>query len=292
MFIDRAKIYVASGAGGDGVVSFRREKHVPRGGPDGGDGGRGGSVYLAGPYGLNTLVGFRYRPRYPAPDGKPGAKQRRTGASGEDLVVFCPVGTQAYRLPEKALTADLDEDGKRVLVARGGRGGKGNGPFATSPRPPRGPHLGVVELDRERAFVMADIPGLIAGASGGAGLGHDFLRHIERTRMVAVVVDAAGSEGRDPVGDLTVVLGELETHSPELAAKVALVIANKIDLPGATVHVQRLREATGLPVLPLSASSGAGCDDLVGILARELEARRLWTVGLPTSDDEPFDPLA
>jgi GTP-binding protein len=348
MFIDRAKIYVCSGSGGDGVVSFRREKFVPRGGPDGGDGGRGGSVYLAGTYGLNTLVGFRYRPRYIARDGKPGAKQRRTGASGEDLVVFCPVGTQAYRLPEKVLAADLDEDGKRVLIAQGGHGGKGNVHFATSTRQaPRiatpggsgegfelqlelrliadvglagmpnagkssilsrltnarpevaaypfttlGPHLGVVELDRERAFVMADIPGLIAGASGGAGLGHDFLRHIERTRLVAVVVDAAGSEGRDPVGDFAVVLGELKTHSPALVAKVALVIANKIDLPDATAHVHRLREAAGLPVLPLSAVSGAGCDDLVSFLTRELETRGLWTVGLPTSDDEPFDPCA
>ncbi len=348
MFIDRAKIYVSSGAGGDGVVSFRREKYVPRGGPDGGDGGRGGSVFLTGTYGLNTLVGFRYRPRYLAPDGKPGAKQRKSGASGGDLVVLCPVGTQAYRLPEKVLVADLDEDGKRVLVARGGRGGKGNVHFATSTRqapristpgtPGEGfelqlelkliadvglagmpnagkssilarltharpeiaaypfttlePHLGVVELDRERAFVLADIPGLIAGASEGVGLGHDFLRHIERTRMVAVVVDTAGSEGRDPVEDFAVVLAELKAHSPELAAKVALVIANKIDLPGATVQVHRLREATGLPVLPLSAVSGAGCEDLLVLLARELEVRGLWTVGLPASNGDSFDPLA
>ncbi|HUT99529.1 MAG TPA: GTPase ObgE [bacterium] len=348
MFTDRAKIYVCSGSGGDGVVSFRREKYVPRGGPDGGDGGRGGSVYIAGTYGLNTLVCFRYRPRYLAPDGKPGAKQRKTGASGENLVVLCPVGTQAYRLPENVLAADLDEDGKRVLIARGGRGGKGNVHFATATRqapriatpggagegfelqlelkliadvglagmPNAGkssilarltnarpeiaaypfttlePHLGVVELDRERAFVLADIPGLIAGASRGVGLGHDFLRHIERTRLVAVVVDAAGTEGRDPVEDFAVVLGELNAHSPELAAKVALVIGNKIDLPGATVHVHRMREATGLPVLPLSAVSGVGCDDLISLLARELVARGLWTVGLPASDEEPFDPLA
>jgi GTP-binding protein len=347
MFIDRARIYVSSGSGGDGVVSFRREKYVPRGGPDGGDGGRGGSVYLAGTYGLNTLVAFRYRPRYVAPDGRPGAKQKKTGASGEDLVVLCPVGTQAFRLPENVLVADLDGDGKRVLIARGGRGGRGNVHFATPTRrapriatpgspgeafelqlelkliadvglagmPNAGkssilarltnarpevaaypfttlePHLGVVELDTERAFVMADIPGLIAGASAGAGLGHDFLRHIERTRLVAVVVDAAASEDRDPVEDFTVVIAELKAHSPELAAKVALVIANKIDLPGASVHVHRLMAASGLPVVPLSASSGAGCDELVAGLARELEELGLWTADLPPPD-EPFDPLA
>jgi GTP-binding protein len=349
MFVDRAKIFVKSGSGGDGTVSFRREKYVPRGGPDGGDGGRGGSVYLEGTHGQNTLLGFRYRPRYVAPDGRPGGGRKRTGASGEDLIVYCPVGTQARRLPGMVLVADLDEDGRRVLVARGGRGGRGNVHFATPTRrtprkatpgepgeefelqlelkliadvglagmPNAGkssilarltnarpevaaypfttltPHLGVVELDRERAFVLADIPGLISGAGEGAGLGHDFLRHVERTRLVAVVVDAAGTEGRDPIEDYGVVLAELEAYSPALAKKVSLVIANKTDLPDAGKNLKRLRERLTGPVLPLSTVAGTGCTELVAHLARALEAEGLW-VRKDGGDDEDraYDPLA
>lgn len=337
-----------SGSGGDGVVSFRREKFVPRGGPDGGDGGRGGSVYLEGTYGMNTLIGFRYQPRYIAPDGRPGAKRKKTGASGRDLVVYCPVGTQAYRLTDEVLVADLDVDGKRVLITKGGRGGRGNARFATpTRRAPRiatpgtageefelqlelrliadvglagmpnagkssilsrltnarpeiaaypfttlSPHLGVVGIDRERAFVLADIPGLIEGASEGVGLGHDFLRHIERTRVVAVVVDAAGTEGRDPVEDYRIVVGELDAHSPELAEKVTLVIANKIDLPEAGTNLERLREKLEKTVLSISAVEGAGCRELVVHLTRELEKRGLWIApDRGTEKDQTYDPL-
>ncbi|MCX7020657.1 MAG: GTPase ObgE, partial [bacterium] len=333
MFIDRAKISVCSGSGGDGVVSFRREKYVPRGGPDGGDGGRGGSVSLAGTYGLNTLIGFRYRPRYIAHDGKLGAKQRRTGASGENLVILCPVGTQAYRLPENILVADLDEDGKRVLIARGGRGGKGNVHFATSTRqapristpggvgeafelqlelkliadvglagmPNAGkssilarltnarpeiaaypfttlePQLGVVRLDTEREFVVADLPGLIEGAHRGVGLGDRFLRHVRRARLLLHLVDAAAVEGRAPLKDYQAINAELQAYDPQVAALPQMVVLTKLDLPAARENLPRLQEELarrGEPGLAISAATGEGLPELLNATFRRLQQAR------------------
>lgn len=347
MFIDRAKITVRSGKGGDGHVGFRREKYVPKGGPDGGNGGRGGSVYLRADVHLTTLEKFRYQPLYRAPDGEAGGRQRRTGADGADLVVNCPPGTQVYKLPEEVLLADLDEAGEQVLLAAGGRGGLGNSNFATPTRQtprfatpgrpgevlelrlelkvladvglagmpnagkssllarlsnarPRvaaypfttlSPHLGVVTIDRDRGFVMADVPGLIDGAGEGAGLGHDFLRHLERTRVIVVVVDAAATEGREPLEDYRTVRRELRAFSPELDERVGLVCANKTELPDSEECVARLRAELELPVIAVSAATGAGCDELKKQLARLLGADGLWHEDAPAADDA-FDPLA
>lgn len=348
MFIDRAIITVKSGKGGDGVVNFRREKYVPRGGPDGGDGGNGGSVFLRATRHLNTLERFRYQPRYAAEDGKPGEKQKRTGASGDDLYIDCPVGTLVYLQPEDELLADLDEHGAVVPIARGGRGGRGNHNFATPTRraprfatpgrsgetlrlrlelklladvglagmPNAGkssliarlsnarpavdsypfttltPHLGVVTVDRERQFVMADVPGLIEGAVDGAGLGHDFLRHLERARLLAVVIDTAGTEGRDPLDDYRTIRAELSAHDPELDESVTLVVANKCDLPAAREKLDELRQAVELPVVAVSAATGEGCEELVNRLAALLAADGLWEDIDEPDVDEPYDPLA
>jgi len=350
MFVDRAKIMIKSGKGGDGIVSFRREKYVPRGGPDGGDGGRGGSVFLCADKALNTLTSFRYSPRYIGPDGKDGTKQRCSGAAGEDLIIRCPVGTIAHRLPDSTLVADLDEHGKRLLIAQGGRGGKGNQHYATPSRqaprictpgtlgesfelqlelkliadiglagmPNAGkssllarlsnahpeianypfttlkPHLGVVEIDRERAFVMADLPGLIEGASDGVGLGHDFLRHLERTRVIAIVLDAAGTEGRDPLDDYRIIAAELADYSPQMSERVGLIIANKNDLP-LSFDADALQEETGLPVLTISAATGEGIDKLLKLFVKLLADKGLWNE--TSTDDrkkaaETFNPLA
>ena len=321
MFVDSVKIFVKAGDGGRGAVAWRREKYVPSGGPDGGDGGRGGSVYLEATSALSTLIDFRYRPHYRAERGRDGEGGKRHGRSGEDLVLRVPVGTQVYS-EDGQLLVDLVEDGARWLAAAGGKGGRGNARFATPTRqapafaekgepgeerwlrlelklladvglvgfPNVGkstlisvvsaakpkiadyhfttlvPNLGVVSLGPGESFVMADIPGLIEGAHRGAGLGHAFLRHIERTSVLVLVVDASAREGRHPVSDLDVLERELERYNPDLAKRRRLIAANMMDLPTAREHLPDVEEwarAREIPVYPVSAATGEGTKELV-----------------------------
>ena len=316
MFIDKARIIVASGAGGDGMVSFRREKYVPRGGPSGGDGGRGGSVIVRAAGNVSTLMDFRRHRKFAAKNGESGGSKNMYGASAEDVVIKVPLGTMVYDVKTDALLADLTHEGQEALLVRGGHGGRGNQHFATSAvraptyaekgepgeekevrlelkvladvgllgfpsvgksslirkvsgaRPEVAayhfttlePHLGVVELSDERSFVMADIPGLIEGASRGVGLGYEFLRHVERTRVLIHVLDAAGSEGRDPLEDFRVINEELSIYSPQLAEKKQIVAANKMDLADAA-QIDALKkeiEAAGYEYFPICALSGEG----------------------------------
>src|SRR5919197_5494129 len=290
MFVDEVDIHVEAGSGGRGCLAFRREKRVPRGGPSGGDGGHGGSVFAVASPHINTLINYRFHPEFTADRGGHGEGSNRTGPTGRDLDLAVPIGTLVYERTADSdqplrLLADLAEEGQRVLVARGGRGGLGNARFATSTnRAPRKvqpgepgeikdlrlelklladvglvgfpnagkstliarisaarpkiadypfttltPHLGVVRLDGDRSFVVADVPGLIEGAHRGLGLGHRFLRHLERTKVLVHLVDVSGASGRNPVADLETVLRELELFRPDLAAKPELVAANKID---------------------------------------------------------------
>lgn len=289
MFIDQATITVHAGNGGDGAISWRREKFVPDGGPDGGDGGRGGSVVLVADEGVRTLLDFKFHPIYKAESGENGRGQKMFGKAGEDLVLHVPVGTLVREFNSKEAVADLSAHGQRFVVAKGGLGGKGNVHFKSSTRQaprfakPGGagqsikitlevklladvglvglpnvgkstilsvltnarpkianyhfttldPNLGVVDMGQGESFVVADIPGLIEGASEGAGLGHDFLRHIERTRILVHVLDMAGSEGRDPLQDFDLIQEELLTYHPDLPGRVQIIVANKMDLPGA-----------------------------------------------------------
>ena len=316
MFIDKARIIVASGAGGDGMVSFRREKYVPRGGPSGGDGGRGGSVIVRAAGNVSTLMDFRRHRKFAAKNGESGGSKNMYGASAEDVVIKVPLGTMVYDVKTDALLADLTHEGQEALLVRGGHGGRGNQHFATSAvraptyaekgepgeekevrlelkvladvgllgfpsvgksslirkvsgaRPEVAayhfttlePHLGVVELSDERSFVMADIPGLIEGASRGVGLGYEFLRHVERTRVLIHVLDAAGSEGRDPLEDFRVINEELSIYSLQLAEKKQIVAANKIDLADAAKieALQKEIEAAGYEYFPICALSGEG----------------------------------
>ena len=334
MFVDEVDIVVSSGAGGRGAMSFRREKFVPRGGPDGGNGGTGGSVYITATAHVNTLVNYRFHPEHEAERGKHGSGANRTGGNGEDLELEVPVGTLIYvedLAPEGAedgaprtwsLLADLAEDGDRVLVARGGKGGLGNAHFATSTnRAPRKsqpglpgetkrlrlhlklladvglvgypnagkstlisrisaarpkiadypfttltPNLGVVSMHGDRSFVVADVPGLIEGAHEGHGLGDRFLKHLERTRVLIVVVDVSGFSGRQPADDLDVLRRELALFDKDLAAKPQLVAANKIDAATdeslVTSLESRARELD-LPFFRISAVAGTGLQALL-----------------------------
>ena len=325
MFLDRVKIWVSAGAGGDGAATFRRESHVPRGGPDGGDGGRGGSVYLRVDAGQTTLRDFRYKHHFRATPGGRGERARRHGSAGTDLYLDVPPGTAAYDDASGGLIADLIMAGQTAMIARGGRGGLGNTHFATSthqaPRhaqkgdpgdehwlrlelrliadiglvglPNAGkstllaaltaaqpkiadypfttlePNLGVMDLGDEddRRPTIADVPGLIEGASSGAGLGHAFLRHVERTRILVHVVDGAS---RDPAWDREVIRDELEAHDPALLAKPLLVAFNKIDLAAARDAWPALRdalEAGGQPAIAVSAATGEGVEELRARLA-------------------------
>ncbi|MGQ9824427.1 MAG: GTPase ObgE [Desulfotomaculales bacterium] len=328
MFYDTAKIYVKAGDGGNGCVSFRREKYVPEGGPDGGDGGRGGNVILRADGGLRTLVDFHYQRRYRAERGQHGRGKNQHGRNGEDLVIRVPAGTLVRDAESGMVLADLVGDGQEVIVARGGRGGRGNarfaGPRERAPKiaekgepgeerwlemelklladvglvgfPNAGkstliarvsrarpkiasypfttlvPNLGVVTVGEGNSFVLADIPGLIKGAHLGAGLGQRFLRHVERTRFLVQVIDAAGTEGRDPVEDFHVVNEELFLYDPALAEKVLLVAANKMDLPGAERNLERLQSALGkeYEIFPVSAVTGAGIGPLLARIAELL----------------------
>ena len=328
MFIDMAKIYIKAGDGGDGAVSFHREKYVAAGGPDGGDGGRGGSVVFQGDSNLSTLADFRYKRKYLAPRGENGRGGRCAGKSAQDLVVRVPIGTLVKEAETGRIIADI-WDGEPQVIARGGRGGWGNTHFATPTRqaprfaksglpgeamevvlelklladvglvgfPNVGkstllsvvsranpkianyhfttlyPNLGVVYVDDGVSFVMADIPGIIEGASEGAGLGHDFLRHIDRCRLLVHVVDVSGSEGRDPVADFDAINAELVRYSPELARRPQLVAANKVDVMSDPNLLEALRahvEALGYPLFTLSAAAHQGTRELVFAVADKL----------------------
>lgn len=325
MFLDRVKIWVRAGAGGDWAATFRHEAHVPRGGPDGGDGGRGGSIHLRVDPGHTTLRDFRFRHHFRAPHGGRGEGARRHGKSGEDLVLDIPPGTAIYDDETGALIADLVATGQVAMVARGGRGGLGNKHFATSTHqapkhaqkgepgeerwlrlelrliadvglvglPNAGkstllaaltaahpkiadypfttlePNLGVMDLGIEdrRLPTIADVPGLIEGASEGAGLGHAFLRHVERTRVLVHVVDGSG---RDPEWDHGVIRTELTAHDPALLDKPILVAFNKLDLPAAAAAwpaFSAARKRDGLPVVGIAAAEGRGIDELRAALA-------------------------
>lgn len=332
MFVDRVKIFVKGGDGGNGAVSFRREKYVPLGGPDGGDGGRGGSVILTVDPGLRTLLDFRYQQHIRAGRGSHGQGSNRHGRNSEDMIVRVPPGTQVRDAESGELLADLTEEGQSFVVARGGRGGRGNARFAgptnkaprfaekgepgeerwvwlelkliadvglvgfpnagkstllsrvTAARPKiadypfttLSPNLGVVEIDGVEPFVLADIPGLISGAHQGVGLGHDFLRHVERTAMLIHVVDAAGADGRDPVEDYQQINRELELYNPRLAQLPQVVAANKMDLPQAKEGFEALQREIGKgKVFPISAVTGEGVRELFLAVAEMLkEARR------------------
>jgi len=329
---------VAAGSGGNGCLAFRREKRVPRGGPSGGDGGHGGSIWVAASAHTNTLINYRFHPEFDADRGQHGMGSNRTGHNGEDLTLNVPIGTLVYEKrddPEQPLVllADLAEDGQRVLVAKGGRGGRGNARFASSTnRAPRRvepggegeekhlrlelrlladvglvgfpnagkstliarvsaarpkiadypfttltPNLGVVRLGEDRSFVVADVPGLIEGAHRGLGLGHQFLRHLERTKVLVHLVDVSGGSGRDPVADLDTVRRELELFQPTLAAKPQIVAANKMDAvddPSRVDALARRADALHLPFLRISGASGSGVGELLEAMWQRLAATR------------------
>ena len=328
MFYDQAKIYVKGGDGGAGAVAFRREKYVPEGGPSGGDGGRGGNVVFVGDEGLRTLVDFRYRRHYKGDRGAHGQSKNMTGKGGEDIILRVPVGTVVLDDDTKEPMVDITEHDQRVVVAPGGRGGRGNARFMTNTNkaptvaengepgverwlrlelklladvglvgfPNVGkstliskvsaakpkiadyhfttliPNLGVVEMDDGESFVMADIPGLIEGAHSGAGLGHKFLRHTERTRLILHVLDISGSEERDPLEDLRIIEEELRLYSPELALRPVIIVANKMDIPGSEDHLQRLRDVVDgrNEIFAVSSATGEGLQALLYHIAKVL----------------------
>lgn len=324
MFADRAKIYIKSGKGGDGHVSFRREKYVPNGGPDGGDGGHGGDVIFEVDEGLNTLTDFRHIRKYCAENGQEGGKKNCRGKDGADIVIKIPEGTVIKEANSGKVITDMSGKNRRYVILTGGKGGNGNQHYATStmqapkyaqPGQPAkelelmlelkviadvglvgfpnvgkstflsrvtnarpkianyhfttlNPNLGVVDLDGAKGFVIADIPGLIEGASEGVGLGHEFLRHIERTRVMIHIVDAAGSEGRDPIEDIYAINKELANYNEEIAKRPQVIAANKIDMiyEGDEDPVEKIRrefEPKGIKVYPISAISGEGVRNLL-----------------------------
>ena len=333
MFADSAKITIRSGKGGDGHVSFRRELYVAAGGPDGGDGGRGGDLIFEVDPRVNTLNDFRHIRKYFAGDGEPGGKRRCHGADGEDMVVHVPEGTVVREAETGKVIIDMSHEHKREVVLKGGRGGKGNMNYATPTmqvpkyaqpgKPGRelevilelktiadvgligfpnvgkstflsrvsnakpkianyhfttlSPILGVVDLDGADGFVIADIPGLIEGASEGIGLGHEFLRHIERTKLFIHMVDAASTEGRDPLNDILVINKELENSSPELIKRPQVITANKTDVFYGTEEdtvitlLKEEFEPKGIPVFPISAVSGKGVKELLYYVRKELD---------------------
>ena len=334
MFADRAKIYVRSGKGGDGHVSFRREKYVPAGGPDGGDGGHGGDVIFIVDEGLNTLTDFRHVGKYKAGDGQEGGKKNCRGKDGDDIYIKVPEGTVIKEFNSGKVIADMSGDNRKVVLLKGGRGGNGNQHYATSTMQapkyaqPGGdaielevklelkviadvglvgfpnvgkstllsrvtnaqpkianyhfttlqPNLGVVDMEDGNGFVIADIPGLIEGASDGVGLGHEFLRHIERTKVIIHIVDAAGTEGRDPIADIHAINRELDAYNPDLLKKPQVIAANKIDAIYGNENeiISALRaefeEKEGIKVYPISAVSGQGVRELL-FHVRELLAK-------------------
>ena len=333
MFADSAEIYIRSGKGGDGHVSFRRELFVAAGGPDGGDGGRGGDLIVEVDKGINTLNDFRHKRKFCAGDGQPGSKKRCHGADGEDLVLKVPEGTVIREKETGKVIVDMSHGCTREVILKGGRGGKGNMHYATptmqvpkyaQPGQPAQeltvilelktiadvglvgfpnvgkstflsrvsnakpkianyhfttlqPMLGVVDLEGADGFVIADIPGLIEGASDGIGLGHEFLRHIERTKVFIHMVDAASTEGRDPINDIKMINNELKRYSEELASRPQVIAANKTDVFYGTEEetvitlLKEEFEPQGIPVFPISAVSGKGIKELLYYIRKELD---------------------
>jgi GTP-binding protein len=359
MFVDEVDIHVAAGHGGRGAMSFRREKFVPRGGPNGGDGGAGGSVYVTAQSNLNTLLNFRFQKEFSAGRGGHGEGSNRTGRKGADIELAVPVGTVIYERQgdDLAQIADLTADGERVLIARGGIGGRGNAQFATSTnRAPRraepgrpgdekdlrfhlklladvglvgfpnagkstmisrisaarpkiadypfttlSPNLGVVGLSGERSFVVADVPGLIEGAHAGHGLGHRFLSHLERTKVLVHLVDVSAMSGREPVEDFDVIMRELalfpgrDASGEQLADKPMVVAANKIDALDDPGRLERLREHVakqGFPLFAVSAVTGDGVPALLETVWQAIarHATRLSADRLATDKDSELDP--
>jgi GTP-binding protein len=341
MFVDEVDIHVGAGHGGRGAMSFRREKFVPRGGPNGGDGGPGGSVYLVAKSNLNTLLSFRFQKHFEAGRGAHGEGSNRTGRTGADIQLEVPVGTVVYerRDDELVQVADLTEDSQRILIAKGGLGGRGNAQFATSTnRAPRRaepglpgeekdlrlhlklladaglvgfpnagkstlisrisaarpkiadypfttltPNLGVVGLSGDRTFVVADVPGLIEGAHAGHGLGHRFLSHLERTKVLVHLIDVSSASGRDPVSDFDVISRELtlfpgrDASGERLVDKPMIVAANKIDAvdePDRLTRLERHLQSAGIPLYAVSAATGEGIDKLLEAIWREVSSAR------------------
>lgn len=329
MFVDKVKIYVKGGNGGNGIVAFRREKYVPRGGPAGGDGGRGGNVILRVDQGLRTLVDFRFQKHFKADRGENGRSKGQHGANAKDRTISVPPGTVVRDAESGELIADLVEEGQEVIVARGGRGGRGNIRFATSVNPapqiaengepgeerwielelkliadvgllgypsvgkstllsvvskakPKigayhfttiNPNLGVVRVADGRSFVMADLPGLIEGAHQGVGLGHQFLRHVERTKVLVHVLDMAATEGRDPYQDYLQINQELRLYRQDLADRPQIIAANKMDLPQAEEQLAKFKRHfdPDTPIYPISAETRQGIDQLLFAIVDLLE---------------------
>ena len=322
MFIDKARIFIKAGKGGNGAISFRREKYVAAGGPDGGDGGKGGNVIFRPELGMTTLMDFRYKRKYAAQSGGDGAGKRQKGKTGEDIIIKVPLGTVVRDAESNRILADLSVAGKDVILARGGNGGWGNSHFATAVRqtpnfakngqagderevtlelklladvglvgfPNVGkstllsmttkadpkianyhfttlePNLGVVDLGNSRSFVMADIPGIIEGASEGVGLGHEFLRHIERTRILIHVVDVSGIEGRNPIEDFDIINEELSKYDMALEERPQIIAANKTDIiqnPEAYEEFMAEMKKRGYEVFAISAATGGGVNELM-----------------------------
>lgn len=357
-FSDKVTIRIRSGDGGDGHVSFRREKYVANGGPDGGDGGRGGDLIFEVDPGLNTLSDFRYQQKFFAKNGEPGGKRRCHGADGDDLVVKVPPGTIVREATTGQVITDMSYENTREVILKGGRGGKGNMNYATptmqapkyaqpgkpgieltvilelkviadvglvgfpnvgkstllsrvSAAKPKiadyhfttlNPNLGVVDLEGANGFVMADIPGLIEGAADGVGLGHDFLKHIERTRVIVHVVDAASVEGRDPIVDINTINRELSDYDEELAKRPQIIAANKLDCVSPEERddiIALLRaefDSKGVEVCPISAATGEGVRELLYKIRKLLDEtpiepvtfEREYEIDLPDFSDEPY----
>ena len=346
MFIDKARIFVKSGNGGNGAISFRREKYVAAGGPDGGDGGNGASVIFEVDLGLRTLMDFKYQRKYVAEHGEDGSKKRKAGRNGEDLILKVPPGTIIRDEATGLVIADLKEEGDRAVVAKGGRGGKGNQHFANAVRqapafarsgsdgvekwvvlelkmiadvgllgfPNVGkstflsvvtkakpkianyhfttltPNLGVVQTKFGESFVLADIPGLIEGAAEGVGLGHDFLRHVERTKVLIHIVDISGLEGRDALDDFDKINGELKLYNEKLATRPQVVVANKMDILEDESIFDEFKnelEGRGYKVFKMSAATRQGVDDVIAYVSELLrEAEEIELV----SEEEMFRP--
>ncbi|AMA53265.1 MULTISPECIES: GTPase ObgE [Bacillus] len=340
MFVDQVKVYVKGGDGGNGMVAFRREKYVPKGGPAGGDGGKGGDVVFEVDEGLRTLMDFRYKKHFKAIRGEHGMSKNQHGRNADDMVIKVPPGTVVTDDDTKQVIADLTEHGQQAVIARGGRGGRGNSRFATpaNPAPQLSengepgkeryvvlelkvladvglvgfpsvgkstllsvvssakpkiadyhfttlvPNLGMVETDDGRSFVMADLPGLIEGAHQGVGLGHQFLRHIERTRVIVHVIDMSGLEGRDPYEDYVTINQELSEYNLRLTERPQIIVANKMDMPQAAENLEAFKEklTDDYPVFPVSAVTREGLRELLFEVANQLEN----TPEFPLYDEE------
>ncbi|MFS0575350.1 GTPase ObgE [Sporosarcina sp. 179-K 3D1 HS] len=345
MFVDHVKVYVKGGDGGDGMVAFRREKYIAYGGPAGGDGGRGGDVVFIVDEGLRTLMDFRYQRHFKAPSGENGGSKNQHGRGASDMVVKVPPGTVVTDAESGNIIADLVEHGQKAVIAKGGRGGRGNSRFAT-PRNPAPelsemgepgmerevvlelkvladaglvgfpsvgkstllsvvsaakpkiadyhfttlvPNLGMVETEDGRAFALADLPGLIEGAHEGVGLGHQFLRHIERTRVIIHVIDMSGLEGRDPYEDFVTINEELEKYNLRLTERPQLIVANKMDMPDAEENLQRFKEKLDddeAQIFPISALTRKGLDDLLFAVADLLETTPEFPIHEIVEDEE------